>query len=172
MGNAPLSIRNYAIIHLFNTWIDVCVIRQERSLLDSIDGCLYYVFSDENTEPGFGLESGGALVGYFDDEYMVEEGLDFFDRGESFVVYFEDEPDMKFPCVQYTREEIYGWFSLVLNKLKYLYPEFSAEICRLESRYYVAGEALKALPGKLDGHQPWFYFGFDKILGWRNVVVY
>jgi|GEM_PF-3151332 len=116
----------------------------------------------DETSPGFGLEWDGDICGYYDDEWMPDEGIPEFQTGEAYVVSF-DYRDMSYPMVMYSHNELMGWFSLGLQYYGELFPQMKEVIDSLERKYYVPEEVKAELWKKIRGELEWVYGPFGNL---------
>lgn len=115
----------------------------------------------------------GNITGYYDTEWMPDEGIEKFETGKSYVVRFDDRDSILYNQVMYSRSELGGWLSLALKRYGEQFPDLMEEILKIETNYYSPEEVIGKLQKKITGEMEWAYgprghLSDEKRLLWKN----
>jgi len=128
----------------------------EVDLINDIDRHIGYILIGKS--PGFGLDTGGDITGYFDDEWMEELGINKFTTGESFIVSISEYDSATYSVVRYSRDEICGWLALALDYFSLENPVLEQELRNIGIKFYSYDKVTKLMLLKKTGLEKWDYW--------------
>jgi hypothetical protein len=151
---------HYSICFFLEEWLRDCYYHTPSYIeaLNKIEIDLKNIFAVGYS--GFGIQSGGTIYNYYDEEWMPDKNIKPFEDGECFVVDFENT-DWKFTSVMYSRSEISGWFSLALERYGKLFPNQKKQLSEMENKYYSPDFEKEYLRKKSLGELEWEYGSCD-----------
>lgn len=113
----------------------------QTEFLESIERVIGYFFTGNS--PGYGLDSGECITGYFDDEWMKESDIDKFVTGEAFVVDITDYEDAVYPIVKYSKEEFSGWIAFSFTCLFEENQELTKGLLSIGEKFFLYDKSME-----------------------------